>query len=357
MQSSKFIAIVVAIVAVVWIISGFILPSGAKQKAEIKETSNSVMDVRIRESIAQDFEDDLLITGRSRASRSVDLNAEIEGALTALLKEEGDKITDAEVLAELELSDREAKMKEAKERVNQRQIEYNAAQKLEGKGFNSKIRLAQTLADLEDARAALKQAETVFEKTKIVAPFDGVIFTQDVEVGDFLKVGDPVYTVVDLNPIEFVGFAPERQIHDLALGTKARVELLNGSAVEGTVSYIAPAANEETRTFRVIISAENPEYKIKSGLTARIFIPTPKKIAHKISPSILSLNDAGQIGVKIVNKANKVEFLPIIILSDKPDGMWVSGLSETERIITVGQDFVTEGQVVNPVSSQSEGLL
>lgn len=359
MNSSKIIALSVGIIALVWILSGFLISSSdtATKNPEGQAPEKQLADVRFKTVTAQVYSDDLLVTGRSRASRTVDLKAEIDGTLVEILKEEGDTVTHSETIAKLELLDRQARAREAKERVNQRTIEYNAAKKLEGQGFNSKIRLAQSLADLEDAKAMLKQANIALEKTNILAPFDGVIFQQNVEIGDYMKVGDTMFNLVDLDPIEFVGFAPEKDIQNIIQSSTAKIILLNGQSLSGKVSYIAPAANEDTRTFRVIVSAENTDLKIKAGLTAKIYIPKPEQTAHKITPSILSLNDAGQVGVKIVDDQNKVVFKPIVILSDKTDGMWISGLDKTVRIITVGQEFVSEGQVVNPVQSQSESLL
>lgn len=362
MQSSKYIAIIVAVIALIWIGSGFIssdekAPS-AEGKNEVAAVSEKpIMDVRVRDITAEAYIDKVEITGRSRASKKVVLKTETAGLLTSILKEEGDAITLDEPLAEIELGDREARVREARQRVNQRSIEYNAAKKLQNKGFNSKVKLAQTLADLEDAKAALKEAQIDLAKTKIKAPFEGLIAEQQVEIGDYMAVGNALFTVVDLDPIEFVGFVSERRISDIELGSEARAVFLNGEELKAKVSYIAPAANEQTRTFRVVVSAPNEDLSIKEGLTASIFIPAAQKQAHKISPSILSLNDIGQIGVKIVNDKNTVEFIPITILADTQEAMWISGPPETAKIITVGQEFVSEGQEVNPVLSTGKGNL
>ena len=82
-----------------------------------------------------------------------------------------------------------------------------------------------------------------------------------------------------------------------------------------------------------------------------------EKKAHRISPSVLSLNDVGQIGVKIVNAQNRVQFVPVTILSDTSDYMWILGLPDNVRLITVGQDFVSHGQTVRPVVADGDGLL
>lgn len=367
MISSKHIAGIIAVLAFLWIISGLIFPSSSKkeasnpQKTALAEQDNSknsaLMEVRIKKSQAEEFSDEVIVTGRTQASKKVSLRAETSGQISEILKEKGSFATLDDSLAKIEVRDREAKLSEAKERVNQRQIEYNAAKSLAGKGFNSKVRLAQSKADLEDAKAKLTEAEIELSKIHIKSPFDGVVFEQNIEVGDYVSQGDEIFTIVNLNPIELVGFLSERNIGNLKIGDKAYAEFLNGGLIEGEISYIAPAANEQTRTFQVEISAPNNLMSIKDGLTATMRIPVEAKLAHKISPSVLSLNDAGEIGVKIVNEQDIVEFKPIVILSDRPDHMWIYGLPGKVRLITVGQDFVSNGQKVKPVLSKNKGLL
>ena len=362
MKFSKIIALAIAVISMLWIASGFLRADSQPQdEAAAQQAAQSqpkkITDVRVRESVAEAYSDDVTVTGRTQASRNVEMKAETSGLVEKLTLEEGDPVKTGDVLAELEPRDRDARVREAQERVNQRQIEYNAAKKLEDKGFNSKVKLAQTLADLENAKSALKLAQVDQGKTKILAPFDGVLAEQSIEIGDYLAVGEPLFQVVELNPIEFVGYVSERRIRDISTGKDAQAEFLDGSILKGKVSYIAPAADAETRTFRVLISAANENQQIREGLTAKIRIPVENKKAHKISPSILALNDAGQVGVKVVGEGSKVKFVPVTILADEPKAMWISGLPEKARIITVGQEFVIDGQVVNPVQVKEDGLL
>lgn len=364
MKSSKIIAVVIAVLALVWIASGFIPSKDTSEQnaandidsQAINQTSTEkpLMKVRVRDITPELFADTIVLTGRSQASRSVEIKAEVSGAVEKIEKEEGATVLKNDIIAELDVRSRAARKTEAQQRVSQRQIEYNAAKKLADKGFNSKVRLAQSLADLEDAKARLNEATLDLGKVKITAPFGGVIYQQNIDLGDYVDIGNTLFTIVDLDPIEFVGFISERRVQELKLDMPVKIELLTGREVTGALSYIAPAADPETRTFRLIITTDNKDNTLKEGLTAKLSIPVEKKQSHKISPSILSLNDGGKIGVKIVNDQNIVEFIPIQILSDKPGSMWVSGINDTARFITVGQEFVIEGQKVEPVQSENK---
>ena len=71
-----------------------------------------------------------------------------------------------------------------------------------------------------------------------------------------------------------------------------------------------------------------------------------------MSPAFLSLDDAGRVGIKMVDDDERVEFRPVTILDDGPEGVWLGGLPDEITVITVGHEFVQTGQVVTPVMSQ-----
>ncbi len=360
MKSSKYIAAGISVVAVIWVLSGIFFsgPGGNAKESEVGAAfTTQDAEVRIRNIAAQPYANDIVVTGRTNASRTVHIKAKTKGQIREILKEKGACVEEHEVIARIELSDREAKVREAKQRFAQRQMEYDAAKSLEGKGFNSKVTLTQSLADLETARAVLTKVMIDQENTKIKTPFKGLIYDQVIEVGDYVSVGDTMFTIVDMDPIELVVFVSERNISSIKLGREASAVFFNGDTVTGKVSYIAPVADQATRTFRVEISTPNPDYSLKDGLTAKVRISVENKEAHKISPSVLSLNDVGQIGVKIVDAQNRVQFVPVTILSDTSDYMWILGLPDNVRLITVGQDFVSHGQTVRPVVADGDGLL
>jgi multidrug efflux system membrane fusion protein len=357
MKSSKIMAILIAVLACVWMASGLMASPEASEGATAEEEQKALQKVRVRLIEAQSYQDEVSVTGRTQASKSVEIKAEITGEVIEILKEEGEPVEEGEVLTALDLRDKKEREVEALGRLKQRRIEYNAAKNLANKGFNSKVKLAQALADLESAKAELKQAQVDLGQASVRAPFDGIILEQNIDKGDYVANGDSMFSIVDLDPIEIVAFVSERKVQELALGQKAAVEFLNGDKIEGTLSYIAPAADDQTRTFRVIMSADNEGMLIRDGLTAKMKMPVKPKQAHRISPSILTLNTEGKIGVKIVNDQDIVEFTPIKILADKSDAMWVVGPPASARMITVGQEFVIEGQKVEPVMADGEGLL
>ena len=131
------------------------------------------------------------------------------------------------------------------------------------------------------------------------------------------------------------------------MGSNSYITTSLNDNIKGIISYISPTAEEDTRTFRIEITIPNQDFSIKDGLTATIKIEGRQVKAHKISPSILSLMDNGEIGIKIVNNNNIVEFFPVEVVSDTNEGMWISGIPEVSNIIVVGQEYASVGKKVN----------
>ena len=182
---------------------------------------------------------------------------------------------------------------------------------------------------------------------KVKAPFDGYLETFSVKEGDYLNTGAVCATIIDPDPMRLIGEVSEKEINFVKVGAKAEAELISGKKVEGVVSFVSTSANKGTRTFRVEIDVKNPDRSIRDGVSAQIAIKGDTILAHKISPSILMLGEAGELGIRTVNEDDQVEFKKIDILEDSMEGIWITGLPKNTRIITVGQEYVFQGQTVN----------
>ena len=182
---------------------------------------------------------------------------------------------------------------------------------------------------------------------KVKAPFDGYLETFSVKEGDYLNTGAVCATIIDPDPMRLIGEVSEKEINFVKVGAKAVAELISGKEVEGVVSFVSTSANKGTRTFRVEIDVKNSDRSIRDGVSAQIAIEGDTILAHKISPSILMLGESGEIGIRTVNEDDQVEFKKIEILEDSMEGIWITGLPKNTRIITIGQEYVFQGQTVN----------
>jgi multidrug efflux system membrane fusion protein len=219
------------------------------------------------------------------------------------------------------------------------------------KGFAPKLNLTELAANLALAQAQVAAMEIEISHLSIESPIEGVLDIRAIEIGSYLQVADPVATIIDLDPIVLVGYATERDVGQLEIGGAAEARLLDGREVTGKLRFISSRAEQETRTFRIEVEVPNADYAIRDGLSAELVIPVDAVPAHRISPAILTLGPSGEVGVKLVDEANKVRFTAVDILREDPTGLWIVGLPEQARMIVVGQDFVLDGQLVRPVQA------
>lgn len=354
-SGSIILATLIAVAAVGWIASGQMgekpATAGQPEAPAATEAPAAVplTRVRVRDLSASDYVASIVSSGQTEAARIVTVRAETEGRIVTVPTTKGATVDAGAMIAELDSADRPAKLDEAKARIEQRRMEYNAATKLAAKGFQAETSLAGAKAELEAAKADRRSLEVDLARTRITAPVAGVVDDRMVEIGDYVSVGDPVATVVELNPLLVTAQISERQAPSISIGMAAHARLSNGAEVAGTVRYVSSVADKGTRTFRVEIEIDNPDHRFGQGLTAEIEIELPSTRAHRVSPSIFRLDDKGRIGVMGVDAQNVARFQQVSIIGVDDVGTWVTGLDETVRVIVVGQDLVEPGETVEPV--------
>lgn len=283
-------AAILASFLVIWMVSGSMIEEESFEKNS--STLDTLSSVTIVNSKATNKSKILKSSGFTEADKFVQVRAEVSGRLIARPAQQGDYVEEGDLICQLYIAGREA-------------------------------------------------------YPKIVAPFSGYLETLRVEEGDFLNIGSVCAALIDPDPMLVVADIAEKDIAQVQLGSKANAKLISGRYISGEVTFIASSADKNTRTFRVEISVDNKDRTIRDGVSAEIYIKGKEEPAHKISPAILSLNDQGKLGVRTVTSDNRVEFKEINILEDTNSGMWVSGLGEDARIITLGQEYVFQGQTVN----------
>lgn len=182
-------------------------------------------------------------------------------------------------------------------------------------------------------------------RTEVKAPFSGYI-EKIVKPGNFLERGQICATIIQLNPITFVAEVPESDINKVSEGQQVVLNLITGETIEGKLTFVSKSASSLTRTFKVEAEIENKNGLIRDGITSEMIIKTSKIKAHKITPSVLMLNDKGILGIKVIRDLEIVKFLPVTILEDSEDGIWVTGIPNQIQLITQGQGFVEDDQKV-----------
>ncbi|MVO14875.1 efflux RND transporter periplasmic adaptor subunit [Parasedimentitalea huanghaiensis] len=354
------------------------------------EVAENRIGVVVLRSESRALDSAVILRGQTQAARQVEVRAETSATVISEPLRKGAQVKTGDLLCQLapgtrqaamleaqarlsearsRVPEAEARLEEARARLKEAQINNNASRKLSEGGYVSDTRLAATQAaeraaiagiasaetglqttsaGIESAVAAVAAAQTEIDRLNITAPFDGLLESDTAELGSLMQPGSLCATVIQLDTIKVVGFVPETEVNRIQVGALARAELAAGQLVQGEVTFLSRSADPSTRTFEVQVTVSNANLSIRDGQTADIAISAPGDRAHKLPQSSLTLNNEGQLGVRVVNHNQVVVFYPVKLLRDEADGVWISGLPEVADVIVVGQDFVVDGVPVTP---------
>ncbi len=363
--------------------------AAAPVEADTQVAENRIGVVVLR-SESRAIDSAVILRGQTQAAREVEVRAETSATVISEPLRKGSQVVAGDLLCQLDpgarqasmleaqarlseararVPEAEARLDEARARLKEAQINNNASRKLSEGGYVSDTRLAATQASeraavagiasaetglettsagIESAVAAIAAAQKEIDRLRITAPFDGLLESDSAELGSLMQPGSLCATVIQLDTIKVVGFVPETEVNRVQVGALAGAELAAGQRVQGQVTFLSRSADPTTRTFEVQITVSNANLSIRDGQTADIAISAPGDRAHKLPQSSLTLNNEGQLGVRVVNHSQIVAFYPVKLLRDEADGVWVTGLPEKADVIVVGQDFVIAGVPVTP---------
>mgnify|MGYP001168451045 FL=1 len=324
-----------------------LLDSDNRQKTITLE-KKSLQNVLVKKVNTSKFSKPLILRGHTKSSRTVTLKSQVEGKISSINYIKGESAKAGKEIVLINPEDKVAKSREMEALLSQRKKEYSVAEELFEKGFRSEVKLSESRTKFEEALALFDKSQVELNNTRIMIPFDSFIDESYVELGDYLKKGDEIVTIVDLDPIFLVGYASEKEVSLLNIGQKGLANLSNGQIIQGYINFISVSANEKTRNFKVQLEMSNKDKKVLAGISGEIELNLDPVDSFFIPSSVVTLNEKGELGIKIIED-KKVKFLSINILSDTGKGYWISdnGLSEIDLIIR-GQEFVLEDELVIP---------
>ncbi len=348
---STWFAALLVLILVGWMGSGFILPSEDPNPVIAREDPKPVA-VAVTTSAAETVSQFYQAEGQAMPDRDTMMRAETSGDIAEVLVRKGQDVSAGDVIARFDSTNNNADANRVAEDLALAERELENAQSLLERGVATADRVADARADLADVQAQVTAVSQAAKSLTITAPFDGRIETLNVDAGEFVTAGPEVGRLVDITPLTVAIQVPQQSLTRLAVGQPATVRFITGEQREGVVSFVGTSAASETRTFLAEIEVQNDDRAIPAGISAEVVIPTGETTAHFLSPSIISLNTEGALGIKTVNADNVVEFFEIQIVKAQIDGVWVTGLPDSVDVITVGQGFVNAAETVAPMAGE-----
>lgn len=357
MNRSVIIAVGISAALLLYFAIGTLTADG--KTAENETTSASSTEAVLPEAIYAVFRAEshpvmIELKGQTAPDRVVTVKSATMGTVVSTPAQEGQRVPKGALLCGLDIEARQANVRQAEAQRAAAKIDFDAAQSLAEKGLTPANREASAKAALDAADAAVSSAKIELSRTQIRAPFSGIFETRMAEAGDFLSPGSPCGVLVDLSPVLVTAQMTEDQASWIKPGITASAHLASGQSFPATVRYVARTADARTRTFSIEAALDTGDEQVAAGVTSDLKIPLTETDAIQISPALLTLADNGNVGVRLLDENDMVQFQEVNIIDTTPDGIWVTGLASEIRLITAGQEFLAEGLKVQPVESEGD---
>ncbi len=283
--------------------------------------------------------------GTVRARLQARLEAKVAGRIDQMLAVPGQPAKAGDLLAQLDVRESQARLDQALAQSDQAQrdlkrfaalVEQQAVTQQEFDAVQSRERVA---------RAAVTEAETLLGYARITAPFDGVVTRKLADVGDLAAPGKPLLELEDPAALRLEADVPEALIGKIQINAKmpVRVPAIDAGLM-GTVSEIAPAADPNSRTFRVKLDLPSTQ-GLRTGQFGRVAVPVAETMALRIPAS--AVVQRGQLHLVFVVAGHRAH-LRLVKTGKRIDGEveMASGLSPGESVVTENAALLADGQLV-----------
>jgi multidrug efflux system membrane fusion protein len=350
-KPSRIIAVGVVVAVAVWIGSGVMGKSDTGEGGPKPPTVVPVQKVGVATATPEMHTRDITLSCVTQADHKAAAVARGAGSVTELTVSRGSVVKAGDTVAKLSDEGRQAAVAQAQALLDQRMAEYTANKKLIDQGDAPKNNLAALEAAVAAAKAALAAAQAELEKATIRSPLDGKVDSLPVQVGQAVLPGAEIAQIVDPDPMLAVGSVSEARRSSVKVGQPATVRFIDNQHADGKVTFVAVSAETATRTYRVETRMDNPEGVIPDGVTCEMAVQLEPVEAAAVPRSAIVFSDDGRLGVRIADSESRAQFVPVEVVDDARDVIWLTGLPGASRVIVVGQDFVKDGDQVEAVAA------
>lgn len=292
--------------------------------------------------------------GSIEALEAITVVSEIDGAVKALPFSEGGFIRRGELIAQLDDAQLAAERARAEALRAQSKATYDRVKSVVDQGAGAPQDLDDASAALKVAEANLQLARARYSKTRIVAPFDGVIGARRVSVGTFLRPGQTITELANIDAIRVTFSAPERLVSHLSRGAEVNVSTtaFPGLVLKGKIIVIDPVIDLITRSARVVAEVRNSGRKFRPGMSANISAVLGERPDALTIPSEAVFGSGAQTFVFIVKPDSTVARVPLTLGTRTSDVVEVvSGLERGMTVVRAGHQKLFDGGKVMPLPS------
>ncbi len=355
----RFIWKSIPIVTVVLVIALVIFPLSKKisaQKADLSEKQShqmmvpkappNVITMKILPGMVMEK---ISLPGVAKPWISLRAASEVKGKIVTKMIDEGSRVQKDDILAVIDKRDFQNNYDSALASYETALTTEKRFKALSKKQFVTQSQLDDAVARVKTTKAAMDTAKLNLNRCTIRSPMEGMVDRVYIEIGDFLSIGDPIATILQIDQLKIEVGIPES---DVAAVRKLKsfdmtIDALGGQKYTGKYHYLFKTADSMARLYNLEIKVDNPDHKILPGMFARVSIVKnndPQGLAVPIY-ALVALNK--KTGV-FVEKENKVRFRPVTTgFLDGWKTQIPSGLFPGDNVVVVGHKIIEDGETVN----------
>jgi membrane fusion protein (multidrug efflux system) len=291
--------------------------------------------------------------GTIEAEDAITVVAEIDATVIEVPFKEGAAIAKGGLIAQLDDIQLRAEEERAKAILEQRKVTYERIKTITDEGLG-------TAQSLDDAAAALKVAEADLalirarlQKTRIVAPFAGIVGARKVSPGAFVRAGSPITELAQVNRLRINFSAPERYYASLQRGAAVKVSTTAypGYELIGRVDVIEPIVDESTRRVRIVARLDNPGGKFRPGMSANVTVVLSERENALVIPSEAVFVEGSQALVFVIQADSTVARTPVELGTRLRDRVEVlNGVAAGTMVVRAGHQKLFPGAKVMPIT-------
>jgi len=209
--------------------------------------------------------------------------------------------------------------------------------------------------------AATDLAKKRLADTRLTAPISGIVARRAIEIGATVAPGQPVFTIVALDPVRVRVGVPEGDVGHVTEGAAATVRIpALDTSFTGRVSLIGVAADPATRSYTVEISVPNPARRLRAGMVAEATITTRESRSALLVPASAVLHDGGVNGTTVVyvldSDAARAHARRVTTGIARGDSLEItSGITSGDQVVVAGQQHLRDGARVQPAGVNTNG--
>lgn len=344
-------ALVLALVLLLMIDGSIALIAWPRGVEKVAPAEPVALAVKVREVVLTNLQDVVVYTGRVEAEHDARLAVDDNGRIVWLGVEQGERVKAGQVL--LRLDDAAAVAGLARAEVQLKQAEEDVArwEAMKKAGAVSDLDYEGVRNRRDLARITVEEAKGLLGKRRVTSPVDGVVDERMVELGEMAMPGKPAFRVVKADRVKVIVDIPETDVAAMKVGLPLgfALDALPGAGLTGVVSYVSAAAQEASLTFRMELSVENTEGRIKPGMMARVSLRRRETQGAMAVPLQALIPNQGQYVAYVVVDGRAVR--RVVKLSTVVDTLAVvqSGLRPGDGVVIEGQRLAADGMSVKVV--------